>query len=408
MQKSDNMRQLFESLTIMTFVCFCCQILSGCDSSNLDTIGAEEVYFFEKRDTLMSNTPSIFQLNMDKESGSYPTDWEISALLFDSHENFDPRFYDDDNYYQVPSETVHKIDNGLAFNWLSVQKIIVGGEPGLRISVDANDTDKQRSAKIHIIRYHTNNKGWYVGEVKVTQKGKSAPEPFEMKIRYKGKVYTSPAYHDENGGIVIDDEEFRSFIEDIENRPGIEAVVMDDEIVDYFDNSDVEAKPALAMLRQSVDKNAHAAIRNGIPSTRADAFRYMGSEDVGYFAVFDDSGYSDSYIAEGFPSFTDYYDVDKLGRYNLNDKISSLAVAYKGTDPEVCAVLTVWEDSYFNHGDNDRTKHRISFIADHTNPSLTVKRLKNIKCINSSNSWNDRISSLSFHFGYFDTKLRDY
>lgn len=386
----------------------CLYLFAGCDSENLDLIGAEEVYFFDNDDSQISSSASIFELTMDKKSDPFPKDWNISSLMFDSHENFDPHFFDNEYYYQVPSETVHKIDNGLAFNWLSVQKIIVGGEPGLRISVDANDTDKQRSAKIHIIRYHTNNKGWYVGEVKVTQKGKSAPEPFEMKIRYKGKVYTSPAYHDEDGGIVIDDEEFRSFIEDIENRPGIEAVVMDDEIVDYFDNSDVEAKPALAMLRQSVDKNAHAAIRNGIPSTRADAFRYMGSEDVGYFAVFDDSGYSDSCIAEGFPSFTDYYDVDKLGRYNLNDKISSLAVAYKGTDPEVCAVLTVWEDSYFNHGDNDRTKHRISFIADHTNPSLTVKRLKNIKCINSSNSWNDRISSLSFHFGYFDTKLRDY
>lgn len=152
----------------------CLYLFAGCDSENLDLISAEEVYFFDNDDSQISSSASIFELTMDKKSDPFPKDWNISSLMFDSHENFDPHFFDNEYYYQVPSETVHKIDNGLAFNWLSVQKIIVDGEPRLKISVDANDTDKQRSAKINIIRYHTNNKGWYVGEVKVTQKGKSA------------------------------------------------------------------------------------------------------------------------------------------------------------------------------------------------------------------------------------------
>lgn len=43
-------------------------------------------------------------------------------------------------------------------------------------------------------------------------------------------------------------------MEYLESQEGIEAVVIDDEIVDYFDNSDVEAKPALAELRTAIDR----------------------------------------------------------------------------------------------------------------------------------------------------------
>ena len=92
----------------------------------------------------------------------------------------------------------------------------------------------------------------------------------------------------------------------------------------------------------------------------------------------------------------------------LNGKVSSLAVAYNGDNAEICAVLTVWEDSYFNFGDYDRTKHRISFIASKATPHISWPSLKKIKCMGSSNSWNDRISSFSFHFGYYGRGLKDY
>ena len=92
----------------------------------------------------------------------------------------------------------------------------------------------------------------------------------------------------------------------------------------------------------------------------------------------------------------------------LNDKVTSLVVAYDGDDDEVCAVLTVWEVIHYNYGDNDRTKHRLSFVASYESPRVMRDNLKNIKCIGSGDSWNDRISSYSFYFGNYARKLKDY
>lgn len=103
-----------------------------------------------------------------------------------------------------------------------------------------------------------------------------------------------------------------------------------------------------------------------------------------------------------------FEDCNKMSNKNLNDKVSSLAVSYNGTNKDVCAVLTIWEDSDYNNGDNDRTKHRISVIATYDQRKVMYPDLKKIKCIGSSNSWNDRISSLSFHFGYVDSQWKNY
>ena len=92
----------------------------------------------------------------------------------------------------------------------------------------------------------------------------------------------------------------------------------------------------------------------------------------------------------------------------LNDKVSSLAVAYYAPLRDYCFVLTVWEDKNYNHGDSDRTKHRISFIANSDNPRTCVGNLKTVPCGNSSKSWNDRISSISMHFGNDGIDLKDY
>jgi hypothetical protein len=124
--------------------------------------------------------------------------------------------------------------------------------------------------------------------------------------------------------------------------------------------------------------------------------------------MFDDSGFDDTYVFKNLKDLNEVADESYMRNIGLNDKVSSLAVSYNGTNPEVCAVLTIWEDSYYNYGDNDRTKHRISIVATKDNPKVSISKLKSVKCINSLSTWNDRISSYSFAFGNYDSHLKDY
>ncbi len=209
--------------------------------------------------------------------------------------------------------------------------------------------------------------------------------------------------------IVMESPEFIETINRIEAMEDIEAIVQEDGIVDYFDASDMEAKPALARLRQKIDASTRCNILPLEAPTRAkDAFRFMTADALGYYGLFDDEGFTDSCYGSNLTDLNEVKDIDYMRDIGLNDKVSSLAVAYNGDNPELCAVLTVWEDSYFNNGDNDRTKHRISFIASTYTPRILWSSLKKIKCMGSSNSWNDRISSFSFHFGYYGRQLKPY
>jgi len=104
----------------------------------------------------------------------------------------------------------------------------------------------------------------------------------------------------------------------------------------------------------------------------------------------------------------DIYEIPYMKSVGLNDKVSSLMVRYNMDDPNGCAILTVWEDSNFNHDDNDRTKHRTNFVATYTERTKAVGNLKNVSCFNAHDSWNDRISSISFHVGYADSLPKEY
>lgn len=146
-----------------------------------------------------------------------------------------------------------------------------------------------------------------------------------------------------------------------------------------------------------------------VSDTRADnPFSSWDKNASGYCALFDDTDFKDTSRHMNLYNFDDYVDINSLQSIGLNDKVSSLVVGYKGNNPNVCTVLTVWEDTDYNHGDKGRRKHRISFIASMRTPYLKIPNLKTVMCTGSSASWNDRISSMSLHFGYVDSSLINY
>lgn len=83
-------------------------------------------------------------------------------------------------------------------------------------------------------------------------------------------------------------------------------------------------------------------LRTDLGRTRAkDAFRYLDNKALGYFAVYDDTGFSDTDLFKNLNSLMDAFDSGYMNDYGLNDKISSLAVAYKGTDL-MCALCLLF------------------------------------------------------------------
>ncbi len=392
-------------MAVVLSVLFC-----NCNNADLecDNLGPVERYKFFVTDSIISGVSNSVVIKLDTACNYLPDDWSVHELGFEEHFGFRISHHSNNLYYACLDEKT-KIPNGMECGWLKVEKIMDDGRSALKITVDQNDSGVTRIAEIGIRREMDTKKGYFTGRVVIRQNPKYDTTPFEMKIRYKGEIHSTMAHLDEAGNVVMEDSEFRDFMEYLESQEGIEAVVIDDEIVDYFDNSDVEAKPALAELRTAIDRNMTIELRTDLGRTRAkDAFRYLDNKALGYFAVYDDTGFSDTDLFKNLNSLMDAFDSGYMNDYGLNDKISSLAVAYKGTDPDVCAVLTVWEDSYYNNGDRVRAKHRVSFIASYYTPLLSRSSLKNIKCIGSSNSWNDRISSISFHFGYYNAYLKDY
>lgn len=129
---------------------------------------------------------------------------------------------------------------------------------------------------------------------------------------------------------------------------------------------------------------------------------------LGFVQMYDDKNFSDTSIYCNLYEYNKCYDVVLMKNLGLNDKISSLALTYQGDDPEICSVLTVWEDSYFNHGDKIRAKHKVNFVASYNYRLMFQFDLRGIPCLGSSKSWNDRISSCSFHFGYYGSYPKEH
>ncbi|MDE6337390.1 MAG: hypothetical protein K2L34_12550 [Muribaculaceae bacterium] len=379
-------------------------LITGCEEERT-FMGPMEVYFCEKNDTTLNAAQHDFIISMVSPEGNKPSDdWKFCNLQIWDNNKPDSLWYDHAEWGYYSRLELEKTPSSISNDWIKFEKINDSDNPKFRVIVQENTAHKPRT-----IRVVFGDGNSHIGHFIVSQKACPDMEPFEMKIRFKGKEYSTMAHLNIEEEIVMENPEFIETMNRIEAIDDIEAIVQEDGIVDYLDASDMEVKPTLVRLRQNIDASTRCNILPLEAPTRAkDAFRLMTANALGYYALFDDQDFSDSYYSSSCTDFNDVKDIDYMRDIGLNDKVTSLAVAYNGDNAEICAVLTVWEDSYFNFGDYDRTKHRISFIASKATPRISWPSLKKIKCMGSSNSWNDRISSFSFHFGYYDRKLKDY
>lgn len=290
--------------------------------------------------------------------------------------------------------------------WIRIEVIKDSAPFKLKISVKENMTGLQRAACFFISENTDDGREVSSGRVGIIQKPAVDDTPFKVQLRYKGKLYETEASLNENEELVFQNDEVTELMAMLRAKPGVETVLMDSEIVDFIDEEDFENESRLAALvgrdgMQRVTCPSHPGNWNA-------GFRFMETGAVGYCALFDDKDFSDSYFVKNLTSRYSVFDVLDMHNISLNDKISSIAIAYEATDNDVCAVLTLWEDDNFNHGDENRSKHRLSLIAAPYNAHAWWSDLKSVPCLGSSKSWNDRASSFSFHFGRVGTQLKDY
>ena len=384
---------------ILTF----CLGLIGCNEEDNYPWPAEPIITFSTniRDTVLSSNPHEFLISVSPKKDATIQIWEeilVNGIWDESLPGEDDKWY---------------INTGNR-DWVKLEKVMKDGTWAVKVTAEPNETDERRGIRFYV---YTKVKGQYAhycsNEVKIWQNSKKENEeenPFEVKVRYKGKMHSSMATLDENGHFVYENADFAEFMEDMARRDGIEAVAQESGIIDYYDNDDVEAVAAIRQMMLPVESTAWTESRWSTLATRsnADPYLFMDTNALAYCALFDDKGYKDTHIHQNFTSLTDYYDQEKMKNVGMNDKTTSLAVAYNGSDSTICAVLTVWEDTDYNYGDNNRTKHRMNFVASYNNPTMGWPNLKHVPCLTGGDSWNDRISSISFHFGHYGSFLPEY
>ena len=107
-------------------------------------------------------------------------------------------------------------------------------------------------------------------------------------------------------------------------------MIMGDGIVYYYDEKDIEQNQPY--------KDIMALLNNGqqdLSSRSNDGFNGYGQEP-GYFGMFADRDFTGASITKSLTNFHYTYDLPNLGSLDMNDKISSISLAYNGTDPIVC------------------------------------------------------------------------
>lgn len=224
-------------------------------------------------------------------------------------------------------------------------------------------------------------------------------ETFTKTIVYKGKVYKSVC-ESRNDSIYYENKEVERLLNDIYSNPNSVSFVQNEEVTLYFDSQeDFLKKYDITFLPENSINENEPLLRKVQPSGP----KY---NSIAYAILYDDTKFDDTFIEFSLTEIEDSEPVTQMKDHALNDKVSSLKVqyTYSGVDYKTyCALLTVWEDSNYNSGDHNKTKHRTNFIATHENRYLEVSNLKKVSCWNAHDSWNDRISSLNFHIGIINS-----
>lgn len=287
-------------------------------------------------------------------------------------------------------------------NGVQIALIEKQGEPYLRLIIpEGCEIITNKEVCDIFIKEINDSKGYHGGRLNFVVLPQAAAK---VSINYKGKTYQSSFIQSDPATFM--DEETAALVESFKGRGDLISVYVGD-VLYVYDQEDISQRPALKKITEKPKENREVQLTT---FTRAlgDELNNMEPGALGFCALFDNHSYAGKCIYKNLDHFKKYYDEFRMDNVGLGDKVSSLVVAYKGDDPDVCSVLTVWEDSNFNYGDKDRTKHRMSFIATKEHPVSPCAYLTAIQCIGSSNSWNDRISSISFYFGNFGTYWKNY
>lgn len=382
---------------VMSALCFV-----SCDNEGDLNNCNSGIRWFVDPDTTVSGSAHTFVVELSDAGQGLPDDWDFNLLSVDDFARPEGGSWCLINDYLTYGK------DEMSISWVKVEKVKGDGCPAIKISLTENEGDI-RAVRIGICKQHSKN-GYFLSEYFVTQKGQSDTAPYEVKIRYKKQVYSTIAHTDEEGYAVYEDSLFKEKLEELSQREDIEAFVMgDDGIVDYFDSDDFASQPALKRMMQPIpDSEIVNVYPVGTTRGYSSMFAHCDDTALGFVEMFDDNNFKDTSIYQNLYEPLKCFDVVKMEDRGLNDKISSLVLTYQGDDPDICAVLTVWEDAFFNKGDNDRTKHKINFVASYKNRMAFSVNLKSVPCMNSSNTWNDRISSCSFHFGYYGLYPKEY
>ncbi len=345
-----------------------------------------------------------FEINPDNYPDEY-YQWKVG----ESYINNGATYYEDNNYYAPPERTG---ENEWRKGDYTFTKVIRDGVTYLRVYLPENTGYTVCNIDVHIeiFKEYEYEPGSYYCWAHCAIRIQHYPQD-TTKIRYKKHTYESAVSEDENGNMIYEDAQTAELMASLANRDDIETVIIGD-IVYLFDSEDVKSDKKLRKLLRGEEPARSEVTGNtgvGAYASEGSAFAYMKDKAEGYAIVFDDKYFSDTCFFENF--YSDYFsflDIPDMDILHLNDKVSSLAVAYKGTSSDICFVLTVWEDADYNCLDSSRKKHRISFIATSESRRTCVGNLKNVPCGNSSKSWNDRISSISMHYGNTGINLKDY
>ena len=388
---------------IYIMICAVIMALSSCgDDKTIVGDVLLTAYEFEEPEVTATSASQELTFHLSaKKSYELPDDWYFFQVA-EWDESLPVDKWLIKNFGTSTGDDVRDLD------WVTIEKVKDGKPPMLRVKLKQNEDARPRAIRI-IVGYDKSPSTTYSGQIIIWQKAKADKTPFVVKAKYKGQLYVTNAHLNENEELVYDSQDFKNLMDYLASRNNVETIVKDDEVVNYYDEDDMNAVPALRALQKRIDSGRCVGINGDTYFSRAgNAWEHMDQNALGFCVLYDDDNFSDTRTFKNLMDLNSVYDEHYLRDIGLNDKITSLAVAYKGTASDICAVLTVWEDSNYNFGDNDRTKHRVSFVASVDKPLVSRANLKNIPCINSGNSWNDRISSFSFHFGYYGANLKDY
>lgn len=214
-------------------------------------------------------------------------------------------------------------------------------------------------------------------------------EIFTYTIIYKDKEYKTLC-ESRNDSLFILDEDIDNLQKRIFSNPKSASLVLSDDVIEYFDSQEEFLnKYGIRELTKAEEEKVRLR-----PQTRDPQYNSLA-----YAVLFDDTRFRDTRYEMDITDPDQDFTIKKLKDYGMNDKTSSIKVQYTLGDENYCAILTVWEDSDFNYGDNDKTKHRTNFIATWRHTKQEWGNLKKIYCFNAHDSWNDRISSCAFRIG---------